>query len=160
MAEPNWSLENGSTKNWNEIFAFYCGPEARHFVYEGVAAIDGGKALKEALPQVLANGQDILLTQSWTEVDAAEVVTLLDHASRRLLEDALRQAAEADVEERPVASARAAGYWLAAAEAVASNTALAGKVEAILSGTPSAEALAAAARRVTKALKSILAEPR
>lgn len=72
----------------------------------------------------------------------------------------MRQAAEADVEERPVASARAAGYWLAAAEAVASNTALAGKVEAILSGTPSAEALAAAARRVTKALKSIPAEPR
>jgi len=29
----NWALTNGSTKNWNEIFAFHSGPEGQHSVH-------------------------------------------------------------------------------------------------------------------------------
>lgn len=34
----NWSLDNGAPKNWNEIFAFYWGPDGRHVAFEARAA--------------------------------------------------------------------------------------------------------------------------
>lgn len=136
---PNWSLENGSPKNWNEIFAFYWGPEGRHSVYEALAGIDGGDVVNERLVQALADGQEVLVTKRWSEAQAMEVEALLDEASLVLLRNALEQAAAASLEEQPGARARIAGYWLAAAEAVASDSAVAERMEAVLHGEPESE---------------------
>lgn len=145
LAEPNWSLENGSPKNWNEIFAFYWGPDGRHSAYQTVSALPGGDAVNDALLEALADGQDELVAERWTPVHAARVAELLDRASVLMLEGALRGAAEASPDDRPAALARAAGYWLAAAEPVATNRGLASRVEMLLWGDPTKAELVAAA---------------
>lgn len=148
-SEPNWSLENGSPKNWNEIFAFYWGPEGRHSVFEALEAVEGGPAVNAALFQALADGQEVLVGQSvWAEEDGAEVAALLDAASVALLRSALDAAGAADDAERPAAQARAAGYWLAAAEALADDAEAAAAVEAALEAEAAPEAAAAAAGRL------------
>jgi hypothetical protein len=107
--EPNWSLENGAPKNWNEIFAFYYGPEGRHSLYEALAGLPGGENLSQRLFEVLAEGQESLLEQQWPEAAASEVAALLDEAARLLFVSALEEG-----DEHVEAYLR--GYWLAAAE--------------------------------------------
>lgn len=133
MAEPNWSLDNGSPKNWNEIFAFYWGPEGQHSAHAALEALEGGPEVNQALLQALADGQEILVKQSWAPDHAEAVKRSLDEASVLLLASALDQALAAqDDGERGKARARAAGYWLAAAEAVAQNPEAAAAVEKAL----------------------------
>jgi hypothetical protein len=117
-AEPNWSLQNGSPKNWNEIFAFHYGPEGRHSAFEALEAVEGGPAINAALMQALADGQAVILTNAWAEDAGAEVARLLDRGAMTLFLDRLRAAAEAPTAELPIAHARAAGLWLAGAESM------------------------------------------
>ena len=108
--EPNWSLENGSPKNWNEIFAFYYGPEGQHSLYQALAQLAEGEALNQRLFEVLARGQETLLKEQWDELAATEVAALLDQAALLLFTSTLEQAEQAQSE------AYLKGYWLAAAE--------------------------------------------
>lgn len=145
MDTPNWSLENGSPKNWNEIFAFYWGPEGRHSVHAALEAVEGGAAVNAALLQTLADGQELLVKETWTPEHDAAVASGLDTASVLLLKDALEKAAaETDEKASAVARARAAGYWLAAAEAVADTPGAADAVKAALARDSSADAVKAA----------------
>ncbi len=146
MAEPNWSLENGAPKNWNEIFAFYWGPEGRHSAHAALEALPGGEAVNAALLQALADGQEVLLADTWAGEDAERVAAALDAASLHLLSGALDDAVTAEDEAtRAVAQARAAGYWLAASDAVGGDAAVVGAVSAALAGAPDADALTGAA---------------
>jgi len=148
MDEPNWSLQNGSPKNWNEIFAFYWGPDGQYSAFEAVAAIDGGEAINAALLDALAEGQDVLLTEVWADVEAERVKTVLDRASIVLFADALNAAALADADTLPSLRARAAGYWLAAAEALAADEALAERIESALWGEPDLDLIAGLASEI------------
>lgn len=147
--EPNWSLENGSPKNWNEIFAFWYGPEGQHSVHAAVEAREDGAAVNAALYQALSDGQAVLVEKRWTQEHADQVEAQFDAAGRLLLADALQKLAEADDAGRPEARGRAAGYWLAAAEALAGEAETATLVEAALSP----EADPAAARAALEAVK-------
>lgn len=131
-AEPNWSLENGSPKNWNEIFAFWHGPDGQHSVYAALEARDGGAAINEELYQVLADGQEVLVTDTWTPNHAEQVNAAFDKAATLLMADALAALAEADDAALPAARGRAAGYWLAAAETLADDKPTADAIEAAL----------------------------
>jgi len=144
MAEPNWSLENGSTKNWNEIFAFYWGPDGQFSAYAELDRLAGGAEINAALLQTLAEGQDVLLTETWTPEHAASVAQHLNEASLLLFRDALEAALAADGEEAGKARHRAAGYWLAAAEAVAQEPEKALLVEAALATDADADDMRAA----------------
>src|SRR5690606_3871337 len=117
--EPNWSLQNGSPKNWNEIFAFYWGPEGKHSVYEVLAAVPGGAAANEALLKVLAEGQELLVKENWAPDAAADVAKAMDAGALLLLDHALAGAEGADADRLALVQAEAAGYWLAAVENVA-----------------------------------------
>lgn len=150
-AEPNWSLENGSPKNWNEIFAFYWGPEGEHSAHAAVERREGGAGINEALLQALADGQEVLVTESWTPEHAEAVARHLNEASVLLLADALKQALDAGEGESAVARARAAGYWLAAAEAVAGNPEAAAAVEAALAPGSTADDVRGAIRAIAPA---------
>lgn len=140
--EPNWSLENGSPKNWNEIFAFWYGPEGQHSVHAALEARQGGAAINAALYQSLADGQAVLVDQKWTPEKAAEVKTHIDNASVLLLTDALKALSTADEAAKPAARGKVAGYWLAAAEVLGSDAAAAEAIEAATK--PDAGALAVA----------------
>jgi len=131
-AEPNWSLENGSPKNWNEIFAFYWGPEGQHSAYAAVDKVADGQTLNAGLLKSLADGQTVVVGKAWTPEHADAVERHLDEASVLLLKDALSKAATAAGPEAAISKAKAAGYWLAAAEAVAENADAAAAVEAAL----------------------------
>ncbi len=148
MAEPNWSLENGSPKNWNEIFAFYWGPDGQHSAFATVEAVAGGPEVNAALFEALADGQEVLLTDTWAEVDAARVDAILDRASLLLLSDALDQAVASDDAGLAVAQAKAAGYWLAASDALGGDATTARAIAAALTAAPDRDRLADAAATV------------
>ena len=144
MNPPNWALTNGSPKNWNEIFAFYYGPEGQHSAFEALAAIEGGK-INDRLLTALAEGQEDLVKQEWTPEAARKVAATLDAAGIALLREELKRAEEAADTDFAVHQARAAGYWLAASETVAAADPEKLKtVEAALSGKPDKAAFKAA----------------
>jgi len=149
--EPNWSLQNGSPKNWNEIFAFYWGPEGKHSAFERVAQA-GGTQVNERLLAALADGQKDLVAQKWAPEAAERVAGTLDQASIVLLSSALEKAAAADDKEREAARAAAAGYWLAAADALGDDAAVAATVTEALSGEPDRAKLKAASESVAPLL--------
>lgn len=151
LAEPNWSLQNGSPKNWNEIFAFYWGPEGKHSAFERVASLDGGSEINDALLATLAEGQEELVAEKWAGDAADKIAETLDAASTLLLADALEKAVNADDADVEAARAAAAGYWLAAADALADDAALAEAVEAALSGDVDREKIRAAAELINAA---------
>ncbi len=151
---PNWSIQNGSPKNWNEIFAFYRGAHGRHSVYEALADSEAGAALNAALMQVLADGQEDVLAESWPEEAGREIEALLDRAALLLLQDALAGPDGSGLdgltdEELEATQARAAGLWLAAAQSIASvDTDDAREIHAALFEAPDAITLAFAAETV------------
>jgi hypothetical protein len=141
-AEPNWSLQNGSPKNWNEIFAFHYGPDGRHSVFEALEAVEGGSAINAGLMQALADGQDVILTNAWAEDAGADVARLLDRGAMTLFLDRLRAAVTASGEDQAVAHARAAGLWLAGAETMlAADPDAAQVVHAAMTASPNPMAL-------------------
>lgn len=117
-ATPNWSLKNGAPKNWNEIFAFYYGPEGQHSVYEAVEAHPAGAAINARFLTVLANGQEKLLAETWARGEAAEAAAMLDYMAQMLFQQAMMP------EDSVVARASAQGFWLAAAESYEPEIAL------------------------------------
>lgn len=144
--KPNWSLENGSPKNWNEVFAFYYGPEGKHAAFEAVAKLPNGEKLNARILNALAKGQTELVAQKWAPEAAAELAAALDAASVALFRDALSKAASASEAELPVARAQAAGFWLGAVDAVLrADSARAVTIDKAFTGAPSATAIKAAA---------------
>ena len=145
MNPPNWALTNGSPKNWNEIFAFYYGPEGRHAAFEAIGKIDGGSEINDRLLTALAEGQEELVKEKWPPDAARKVAAALDAGSIALLRDALKKGESAADGELALAQARAAGFWLAASETVAASDSEKLKaVEAALSGKPDRDAFKAA----------------
>lgn len=116
--KPNWSLENGAPKNWNEVFAFYYGPDGKHGAFEAVAKLPNGEKLNARILDALAKGQTDLVAQKWAPEAHAELVAALDAASIALFRDALNKFEAASQTELPVARARAQGFWLGAVDAV------------------------------------------
>jgi len=116
--KPNWSLENGAPKNWNEVFAFYYGPEGKHGAFEAIAKLPNGEKLNARILNALAKGQTDLVAQKWSPEAHAELAAALDAASIALFRDALTKAGSASEADLPVARARAAGFWLGAVDAV------------------------------------------
>lgn len=117
-AEPNWSLENGSPKNWNEIFAFHFGPGGANSVHAALEASPEGADINAALYDALTSGQERIVAEAWAPDEAAEVAAILDRGAVLLLAAELDAAAMSDGAARETARARAAGLWRAAAEAV------------------------------------------
>lgn len=152
--DPNWSIRNGSPKNWNEIFAFYRGTHGTHSVYEALAGSEAGAALNADLMQVLADGQEDVLAETWPEEAGREVEALLDHAALLLLQDALAGPNGSGLDglsdaELAVTQARAAGLWLAASQSIAAVDADdAQEIRAALFDAPDAVTLAFAAETV------------
>lgn len=129
---PNWALTNGSPKNWNEIFAFYHGPDGRHSLHAAMTAAPGGAAIAGALYQVLAAGQEHLIAERWAEDEAQQAARLLDATALTLFHEALTAA---DTGADPLALMRARGLWLAAAEPVlTADPEAAAEIEAALAG--------------------------
>lgn len=147
-SEPNWSLENGSPKNWNEVFAFWHGPDGQYSVYAALQDLDGGPAVNDILYKALSDGQPILVEKRWTQEHADQVEAQFDAAGKLLLTDALDKLAKADDASRSEARGRVAGYWLAAAEAVAGDGATAKLVEAALAADAGSDAATAALEAV------------
>lgn len=114
----NWSLQNGAPKNWNEVFAFYYGPDGKHSVFEVLSALPNGERLNKQLLAALAEGQTELVAQRWAPDPAARVAETLDLASIALFRDALTRAQGAPDASLAMERARAAGFWLAAAEPI------------------------------------------
>lgn len=144
MSEPNWALTNGSPKNWNEVFAFYYGPDGKHAGFEAVAVVEGGTAINERMMIVLAEGQKDLVEKKWTPDAARKLTSTINAASLALLRDALKKAADAPDDQLGAARARAAGLWLGAAEIVATDPVRAKAVEASFSGKPDRATITAA----------------
>lgn len=141
-AKPNWSLQNGAPKNWNEVFAFYYGPDGKHGAFEAVAALPNGEKLNARILNALAKGQPDLVAQKWAPEAATELAAALDAASIALFRDALAKAASATDGELAVARARAAGFWLAAADPVIRvDAARATAIDKAFAGTPDRAAI-------------------
>lgn len=155
-AEPNWDLSNGSPKNWNEIFAFHFGPEGGNSVHAALEALPGGAEVNAALYDALARGQEQVVAETWPEAEAAEVAALIDRGALLLLADALASAAEAGAAELETAQLRAAGLWLAAAEAVLPrDLAAAETIAAAVEGDPDPALLHTAATAVTEVVDGL-----
>lgn len=156
-AEPNWTLTNGSPKNWNEIFAFHWGPEGRHSVHSALETVAGGPHVNAALYTVLAEGQAHLLEERWAAAEAEVVDRLLHEGALRLFHAAMRDAERAlDEPRRLDAVMRARGLWLAAAETML--TLAPGEVETIegaLAGSGDTALLPFATEAVETALSSL-----
>lgn len=144
MPEPNWALTNGSPKNWNEVFAFYYGPDGKHAGFEAVAAVEGGASINERMMAALAEGQKDLVGKKWAPDAARRLASTINAASLALLRDALKKAADAPDDQLAAARARAAGLWLGAVEIVARDPARAKTVEAAFSGKPGRAAITTA----------------
>lgn len=145
LEKPNWSLENGTPKNWNEVFAFYYGPDGKHGAFEAVATLPHGEKLNARILNALAKGQTDLVAQKWAPEAAAELRAALDAASVALFRDALTKAASASEAELPVARARAAGFWLGAVDAVLrADTTRASVIDKAFAGLPNLAAIKAA----------------
>lgn len=146
MEKPNWSLQNGTPKNWSEAFAFYYGPEGKHGAFEAIAKLPNGERLNARILTALAKGQTDLVAQKWPPEAHAELIAALDAASIALFRDALNKAASTAEAELPVAHACAAGFWLGAVDAVArADTSRAAAIDKALADTPSPAAIKAAA---------------
>ncbi|MGF1575480.1 MAG: hypothetical protein ACFCU9_05980 [Cyanophyceae cyanobacterium] len=121
--DGNWSLANGSPKNWSELFAFWYGFEGQHSLHQEMTRISERFDLPEhptrMLTTPLASGQVTLLTESWPEDDAEQVWAALDVAALLLLLDRV-----ADLDDAMMAGGETAiaaqwhirGAWLAAAD--------------------------------------------
>ncbi|HRF08010.1 MAG TPA: hypothetical protein PL193_05100 [Xanthobacteraceae bacterium] len=145
MDTPNWSLGNGAPKNWNEVFAFYYGPDGKHGAFEAIAKLPNGEKLNTRILNALAKGQPDLVERKWAPQAAAELRAAIDAASLALFREALKHAAAAPEAELPVARARAAGFWLAAVDAVMrADPHRVTAIEKALSGTTEPGALRAA----------------
>ena len=145
MEKPNWSLENGSPKNWNEVFAFYYGPGGKHGAFEAIASLPNGEKLNTRILHALAKGQTDLVAQKWAPEAAAELRAALDAASIALFRDALAKAANAPEKELAIVRARAAGFWLGAVDAVLrADAARASVIDKAFAGAPNTAALKAA----------------
>ena len=143
----NWALTNGSPKNWNEIFAFYYGPEGKDSVFEAVASADGN-AVNDRLLAALSGGQEALVKQTWPAEEARRVRALLDQASLVLLRHAIAAGLDGDA---ALARQRAAGAWLAAAEAGLAAKGLPEAMKPLLDGKADRPAFEAALAAVTAA---------
>lgn len=144
--KPNWSLQNGAPKNWNEAFAFYYGPEGKHGAFEAIAALPNGEKLNARILHALARGQTDLVGQKWAPEAAAELRAAFDAASVALFRDALTKAGNTPDAELPVARARAAGFWLGAVDAVLrADSARAAAIDKAFAGAPNPAAIKAAA---------------
>ncbi len=143
--KPNWSLTNGAPKNWNEVFAFYYGPDGKHGAFEAIAGLPNGEKLNMRILNALARGQTDLVAQKWTPEAAANLRAAIDAASLALFREALKKAAGAAEAELPVARARAAGFWLGAVDAVMrADPPRVPAIDKALSGTPDPVAIRAA----------------
>jgi hypothetical protein len=120
----NWSLQNGSPKNWNELFAFWWGPKGEHAIHAEASRMQARFNLPEhptrLLTRPLADGQPTIIARTFPEAEARAVASVVDLMSILLLLD---RAADLDAGlaaggERALA-ARAAiqGAWLAASDA-------------------------------------------
>ncbi len=82
--DGNWSLANGSPKNWSKLLAFWYGFEGQHSLHEEMTRITERFNLPEhptrMLTTPLASGQVTFLTESWPEDDAEQVWVALDVA--------------------------------------------------------------------------------
>ena len=146
MENPNWSLENGSPKNWSEVFAFYYGPDGKHGAFEAIAKLPNGEKLNARILNALAKGQTDLVAQKWAPEAKVELAAALDAASIALFRDALTKAANASETELLVARARAAGFWLGAVDAVVrADAASATTIDKAFAGAPNPAAIKAAA---------------
>lgn len=144
-ATPNWSLENGAPKNWNEVFAFYYGPEGKHSVFEALNTLPEGERLNNRILSVLAAGQTDLVAQKWAPEAAANLASALDAASIAFLRDALKKAAAGSEAALAVERARAAGFWLAASDALLrADAQRAPAIEKAFTGNPDKAAIQAA----------------
>jgi len=115
----NWSLGNGSPKNWNELFAFWLGPDGNHSLHAEMTTLTERYKLPQhptrLLTAQLREGQDVLLARNWPSANAAEITRILDLAALLLLLDRANAAQEA----APEAMARLRGVWVAAGDTLA-----------------------------------------
>lgn len=155
----NWSLANGSPKNWSELFAFWRGPEGQHALHDEMGRIGArfgvGEHPTKALAAALTSGQTALLEKRWPEAEAASLRATLDQAALLLFLDRVADldagiAAGSTTALAVRAALRAA--WLAAGDSFARADEAAAKAlhEAIMRGkdAPRAADLRAAARAV------------
>ncbi len=87
----NWSLQNGSPKNWSELFAFWYGVDGENSLHEEMTRLADRFDLPEHPTRLitgpLATGQEVILTEAWPEEDAEQVWAALDVAALLLLLD-------------------------------------------------------------------------
>lgn len=119
----NWSLANGSPKNWSELFAFWWGPDGRHSLHAELTRIADRFQLPEhptrALARALAAGQPVLLEKQWPAEEAEAIRVSLDTAALLLFLDRaadLDAAVAAGGETAAAARAALRAAWLAAGD--------------------------------------------
>jgi hypothetical protein len=123
----NWSLQNGSPKNWSELFAFWWGPNGAHSLHAEMTVLAERYALPahptRLVTAELAAGQPALLEERWPEGEAAAITRALDLAALLLLVDRANdlQAALEDGDEaaQAVAFGAVRGTWLAGLDGIA-----------------------------------------
>ncbi len=134
----NWSLQNGSPKNWSELFAFWWGPDGEHSLHAAMTDLTERYALPEHPTRLvtaeLAAGQPALLEERWPAAEAAAIARALDLAALLLLVDRANalQATLVDGDEAAQAAAFAAvrGTWLAGLDSIArADAALAAELD-------------------------------
>ncbi|MCF2970368.1 hypothetical protein L1047_04050 [Synechococcus sp. Nb3U1] len=121
--DNNWSLANGSPKNWSELFAFWYGVEGQHSLHAEMSRISTRFGLPEhptqRVTQPLAAGQPALLEKRWPEAEATSVQQALDVAALLLFLDRvadLDAAVAAGGDTALAAQWSIRGAWLAAGD--------------------------------------------
>lgn len=121
--DDNWSLANGSPKNWSELFAFWYGVEGQHSLHQEMSRIAERFGIPEhptqRVTQPLAAGQPALLEKRWPETEAAAVQQALDVAALLLMLDRvadLDAAVAAGGDTALAAQWSVRGAWLAAGD--------------------------------------------
>ncbi len=119
----NWSLANGSPKNWSELFAFWYGVDGQHSLHQEMSRIAERFGISEhptqRVTQPLAAGQPALLEKRWPETEAASVQEALDVAALLLMLDRvadLDAAVAAGGDTALAAQWSIRGAWLAAGD--------------------------------------------
>ncbi len=117
----NWSLQNGSPKNWSELFAFWYGVDGENSLHEEMTRIAERFELPEHPTRLitgpLATGQEVILTETWPEQEAQDVRNALDLAALLLMLDRvadLDAAVAAGGDTALAAQWHIRGVWLAA----------------------------------------------
>jgi hypothetical protein len=119
----NWSLADGSPKNWSELFAFWYGSDGRHSPHESMSRIVARFTIEQhptaALAASLAAGQRVVVARSWPEDHAHAIAATLDVAALLVFLDRIADLGEGlsaggATAQASVAALRAA--WLAAAD--------------------------------------------